>query len=190
MLCDPKISPADDRPRATNPAYLGELYGDLINTADVGRPSRPWTITMHLCRGNYKSTFMGARAATTRVQEILFNKINVATATFMGVRTTSARAASSRCALLPKGKQVVLGIMTTKSGKARIEGRGSSAASTRPRKYAPLEQLCILRPIAAFRLDRGGQTCSPRTRQWAKLRRLVEVAGEVWGERHDRRCRR
>src|SRR5207253_2852137 len=53
----------------------GEIYGDLINVAMSDIPS-DMTITMHLCRGNYKSTYMGT-GGYEAVQEILFNKIRV-----------------------------------------------------------------------------------------------------------------
>src|SRR6185312_10273393 len=57
MLCDPKYR-EQMKARGDDPERLGELYGDLINTAMADIPS-DMTITMHLCRGNYKSTFMG-----------------------------------------------------------------------------------------------------------------------------------
>src|SRR5215813_2984576 len=58
MLCDPKYC-QQMRDRGDNPEWLGETYGELINTAMSDIPA-DMTITMHLCRGNYKSTFMGA----------------------------------------------------------------------------------------------------------------------------------
>src|SRR6185437_6022323 len=58
MLCDPKYRQAM-KDRGHDPERLGELYGDLINIAISDIPS-DMTITMHMCRGNYKSTFMGA----------------------------------------------------------------------------------------------------------------------------------
>ena len=74
MLCDPKYR-QQMRDRGDDPEKLGEIYADLINVAMSDIPS-DMTITMHLCRGNYKSTFMGA-GSYEAVQEILFNKINV-----------------------------------------------------------------------------------------------------------------
>ena len=74
MLCDPKYRQAM-KDRGDDPEKLGELYGDLINIAMSDIPS-DMTITMHMCRGNYKSTFMGA-GGYDAVQEILFGKINV-----------------------------------------------------------------------------------------------------------------
>src|SRR5256884_8791573 len=72
MLCDPKYR-AQMTARGDDPERLGELYGDLINTAMADIPS-DMTITMHLCRGNYKSTYMGTGGYDAG-QEKLFKKI-------------------------------------------------------------------------------------------------------------------
>src|SRR5438093_8940657 len=72
MLCDPKYR-QQMKDRGDNPETLGDLYGDLINTAISDIPA-DMMITMHLCRGNYKSTFLGS-GSYDAVQEILFEKI-------------------------------------------------------------------------------------------------------------------
>ncbi len=74
MLCDPKYR-QQMKDRGDDPEKLGELYGDLINTAMSDIPS-DMRITMHLCRGNYQSTFMGAGGYEAE-QEMLFNRIKV-----------------------------------------------------------------------------------------------------------------
>src|SRR5512135_2274375 len=74
MLCDEKYR-AQMTARGDDPDRLGELYGDLINTAMSDIPP-DMTITMHVCRGNYKSTYMG-EGGYDKVQEILFGKIKV-----------------------------------------------------------------------------------------------------------------
>jgi 5-methyltetrahydropteroyltriglutamate--homocysteine methyltransferase len=173
MLCDPKYR-AQMQARGDDPARLGDLYGDLINTAVSDIPA-DMTITMHLCRGNYKSTFMGA-GGYEAVQEILFNKIN-AHGYFM--EYDDERSGSFEpLRLLPKGKQVVLGIMTTKTGKLEskdaLKRRIEEAA-----KYAPLDQLCISGQCGFASTEEGNILTEDE--QWAKLSRLVEVANEVWG---------
>ena len=173
MLCDPKYR-QQMTDRGDDPTYLGELYGELINTAMSDIPS-DMTITMHLCRGNYKSTFMGA-GGYDAVQEILFNKINVH-GYFM--EYDDERSGSFEpLRMLPKGKQVVLGIMTTKSGKLEskdeLKRRIDQAA-----KYAPLDQLCISGQCGFASTEEGNVLTEDE--QWAKIRRLVEVADEVWG---------
>jgi len=173
MLCDPKYR-RQMTDRGDDPAHLGELYGDLINTAMSDIPA-DMTITMHLCRGNYKSTFMGA-GGYDAVQEILFNKINVH-GYFMEYDDERS-GGFEPLRMLPKGKQVVLGIMTTKSGKLEskddLKRRIDQAA-----KYAPLDQLCISGQCGFASTEEGNVLTEDE--QWAKLRRLVEVADEVWG---------
>jgi 5-methyltetrahydropteroyltriglutamate--homocysteine methyltransferase len=173
MLCDPKYR-AQMTDRGDDPKYLGETYGDLINAAMSDIPA-DMTITMHLCRGNYKSTFMGA-GGYDAVQEILFNKINVH-GYFMEYDDERS-GGFEPLRMLPKGKQVVLGIMTTKTGKLEskdeLKRRIDQAA-----KYAPLDQLCISGQCGFASTEEGNVLTEDE--QWAKLRRLVEVANEVWG---------
>ena len=100
--------------RGDDPEKLGALYADLINVAMSDIPA-DMTITMHMCRGNYKSTFMGA-GGYEAVQEILFNKINVH-GFFM--EYDDARAGGFEpLRLLPKDKTVVLGLVTSKIRQA------------------------------------------------------------------------
>src|ERR1700687_545866 len=104
MLCDPKYR-QQMKDRGDDPQALGTIYGDLINVAISDIPS-DMTITMHLCRGNYKSTFMGV-GGYEAVQEILFNKIKVH-GFFM--EYDSARAGGfAPLRLVPKDRCVVLG---------------------------------------------------------------------------------
>ena len=173
MLCDPKYR-RQMTDRGDDPARLGELYGDLINTAMSDIPS-DMTITMHLCRGNYKSTFMGS-GGYEAVQEILFNKINVH-GYFMEYDTERA-GFFEPLRMLPKGKLVVLGIVTTKTGKLEskdeLKRRIDEAAT-----FAPIDQLCISGQCGFASTEEGNTLTEDE--QWAKLRRIVEVADEVWG---------
>ena len=160
--------------RGDDPERLGELYGELINAAMSDIPS-DMTITMHLCRGNYKSTFMGT-GGYEAVQEILFNKINVH-GYFMEYDIERA-GGFEPLRMLPKGKSVVLGLVTTKSGKLEskdeLKRRIDEAA-----KYAPLDQLCISGQCGFASTEEGNTLTEDE--QWAKLGRMVEVAEEVWG---------
>ncbi|HEY1362899.1 MAG TPA: 5-methyltetrahydropteroyltriglutamate--homocysteine S-methyltransferase [Xanthobacteraceae bacterium] len=173
MLCDPKYC-QQMRDRGDDPQRLGRLYGELINTAMSDIPA-DMTVTMHLCRGNYKSTFMGS-GGYDAVQEILFNDINVH-GYFMEYDTERA-GGFEPLRLLPKGKRVVLGIVTTKTGalesKDLLKRRIEEAA-----KYAPLDQLCISGQCGFASTEEGNLLTEEE--QWAKLRRIVEVADEVWG---------
>jgi 5-methyltetrahydropteroyltriglutamate--homocysteine methyltransferase len=124
MLCDPKYR-QQMTDRGDDPARLGELYGDLINAAMSDIPP-DMTVTMHLCRGNYRSTFMGT-GGYEAVQEILFNKINVH-GYFMEYDTDRA-GGFEPLRMLPKNKLVVLGIVTTKTGKLESKDRMSNGPS-------------------------------------------------------------
>jgi 5-methyltetrahydropteroyltriglutamate--homocysteine methyltransferase len=173
MLCDEKYR-RQMRDRGDDPEQLGETYGGLINVAMSDIPA-DMTITMHMCRGNYKSTFMGA-GGYDAVQEILFNKINVH-GYFM--EYDDARSGGFEpLRMLPKGKQVVLGLVTTKTGrlesKDELKRRIDEAA-----KFAPLEQLCLSGQCGFASTEEGNMLTEDE--QWAKLRRIVEVAEEVWG---------
>jgi 5-methyltetrahydropteroyltriglutamate--homocysteine methyltransferase len=175
MLCDEAYR-QKMRDRGDDPEELGILYADLINTAISDIPS-DMTVTMHLCRGNYKSTYMGA-GGYEAVQEVLFHRINVH-GYFMEYDTERA-GGFEPLRLLPKGKTAVLGIMTTKTGalesKDQLKRRIEEAA-----RYAPLEQLCISGQCGFASTEEGNVLSEDE--QWAKLRRLVEVADEVWGGR-------
>jgi len=174
MLCDEKYC-QQMRDRGDDPEKLGELYGDLINAAMSDIPA-DMTITMHMCRGNYKSTYMGA-GGYEKVQEILFNKIKVH-GFFMEYDTDRA-GSFEPLRLLPKDKTVVLGLVTTKTGRLEskddIKRRIDQAA-----KFVPLEQLC-LSPQCGFASTEEGNTLA-EDEQWAKLRMIVEIADEVWGK--------
>ena len=173
MLCDPKYC-QQMRDRGDDPDKLGPLYGKLINAAMSDIPS-DMRITMHLCRGNYKSTFMGAGGYDAEA-EVLFNQINVH-GYFMEYDTERA-GGFEPLRLVPKGKQVVLGLVTTKTGKLEskdtLKRRIDEAA-----KFIPLDQLC-LSGQCGFASTEEGNTLT-EDEQWAKLRLIVEVADEVWG---------
>ena len=173
MLCDENYR-AKMSARGDDPAVLGPLYGDLINVAMSDIPP-DMTVTMHLCRGNYKSTFMGSGGYAAE-QEILFDRIKVH-GYFM--EYDSERAGGFEpLKLVPKDRQVVLGLVTTKSGrleqKDAIRRRIEEAA-----KYISLDQLC-LSPQCGFASTEEGNVLA-EDEQWAKLGMIVEVAEEVWG---------
>jgi 5-methyltetrahydropteroyltriglutamate--homocysteine methyltransferase len=133
------------------------------------------TVTMHMCRGNYRSTFMGS-GGYAPVAEVLFNRIKVH-GYFMEYDTERA-GGFEPLRLVPKDRTVVLGLVTTKTGqlesKDELKRRIEEAA-----KYVPLEQLC-LSPQCGFASSEEGNVLAEEE-QWAKLRMVVEVAQEVWG---------
>ena len=172
-LCDPALR-EQVRARGDDPAALPMIYAGMINAAMSDIPS-DMTITMHLCRGNFRSTFV-ASGGYEPVAEILFDTIKVH-GYFM--EYDSERAGGFEpLRFVPKGKMVVLGLVTSKSGtlesKDTIKRRIDEAA-----KFVALEQLC-LSPQCGFASSEEGNILA-EDEQWAKLRRIVEVADEVWG---------
>jgi 5-methyltetrahydropteroyltriglutamate--homocysteine methyltransferase len=132
-------------------------------------------ITMHLCRGNFRSTFI-ASGGYEPVAELLFNTINVH-GYFM--EYDSERAGGFEpLRFVPKGKQVVLGLVTSKTGvlesKDEIKRRIEEAS-----KFVPLDQIC-LSPQCGFASSEEGNIIA-EDEQWAKLRMVVELAEEIWG---------
>src|ERR1700726_3547347 len=173
MLCDPKYR-AQMKERGDDPEALGPIYGDLINTAISDIPS-DMTVTMHLCRGNYKSTFMGS-GGYDAMQEVLFNRIKVH-GYFMEYDTERA-GGFEPLRLLPKGRTAVLGLVTSKTGqletKDQIKRRIEEAA-----KFADVDQFC-LSPQCGFASTEEGNVLA-EDEQWAKLAMIVEIASEMWG---------
>jgi 5-methyltetrahydropteroyltriglutamate--homocysteine methyltransferase len=173
-LCDPKLR-AQVANRGEDPEQLPSVYAGMINAAISDIPV-DMTIAMHLCRGNFQSTFV-ASGGYEPVAEILFNSINVH-GYFMEYDSDRA-GGFEPLRFVPKGKTVVLGLVTSKSGrlesKDAIKRRIEQAA-----KFVPLEQLC-LSPQCGFASTEEGNILG-EDEQWAKLRMIVEIANEVWGQ--------
>ena len=172
-LCDPKLR-AQVAGRGEDPDKLPSVYAGMINAAMSDIPS-DMTIAMHLCRGNFQSTFV-ASGGYEPVAETLFNTINVHG---YFLEYDSDRAGGFEpLRFVPKGKMVVLGLVTSKSGRLELRDelkrRVDEAA-----KYVPLEQLC-LSPQCGFASTEEGNLLT-EDEQWTKLARVVEVAAEVWG---------
>ena len=163
------------RERGDDPDRLPAIYRDMINTAISNRPD-DMTITMHLCRGNFRSSWI-AQGGYEPVAEMLFNEINV-DGYFMEFDTERA-GGFEPLRFVPKNKTVVLGLVTSKAGALEsteeLLRRIDDAA-----KYIDLQQLC-LSPQCGFASTEEGNVLS-EDQQWAKLARIVEVASKVWGE--------
>jgi 5-methyltetrahydropteroyltriglutamate--homocysteine methyltransferase len=173
-LCDPEQIAAL-KARGDYVENLLERYADLINTAIRGRPD-DMTISIHLCRGNFRSTWI-AKGGYEPVAEVLFNAID-ADAYFMEYDTDRA-GGFEPLRFVPRGKKlVVLGLVTSKTGalesKDELKRRIEQAS-----RYLPLEQLA-LSPQCGFASTEEGNLLTEEE-QWAKLRLCVEVAQEVWG---------
>ncbi len=173
-LCDPEQIEGLKR-RGEHVEGLLETYASLLNTAIAGRPA-DMAVSMHLCRGNFRSTWVAA-GGYEPVAETLFNAIGV-DAYFM--EYDSERAGGFEpLRFVPRGpKMVVLGLVTTKSGA--LESRDELLRRIeQAARYLPIEQLAIS-PQCGFASTEEGNLLTEEE-QWAKLRLCVEVATEVWG---------
>ena len=174
-LCDPEQSAAL-KARGEHVDNLLTIYATMLNRAIAARPEG-MTISMHLCRGNFRSSWV-ASGGYEPVADVLFNQID-ADAYFMEYDSDRA-GGFEPLRFVPRGRKiVVLGLITSKSGaletKDELKRRIDDAA-----KYLPLEQLA-LSPQCGFASTEEGNTLT-EDEQWAKLRLCVDVAREVWGE--------
>jgi 5-methyltetrahydropteroyltriglutamate--homocysteine methyltransferase len=173
-LCDSQMREAA-RLRGDDPDELPLRYAKWINSAIADRP-KGMTVCTHLCRGNYKSKWF-AEGSYEPVAEVLFNSLDVDGYFLEYDDARSGGFAPLR--FLPKGKRLVLGLVTTKleelESKDALRRRIDEAAG-----YAPLEQLC-LSPQCGFSSTVHGNEIQVES-QAAKLRLVAEVAREVWGD--------
>jgi 5-methyltetrahydropteroyltriglutamate--homocysteine methyltransferase len=149
-------------------------YIKQINAALADRPS-DMAVTTHMCRGNYRSSW-AAEGGYDYVAEALFGELDVDG--FFLEYDDERSGGFEPLRFVPEGKQVVLGLVTTKTGeledKDDLKRRIDEAA-----KYVPLEQLC-LSPQCGFSSTVEGNELSEEQER-AKLRLVVETAEEVWG---------
>jgi 5-methyltetrahydropteroyltriglutamate--homocysteine methyltransferase len=172
-LCDDKMREAA-RQRGDDPSELPHRYANFINLVVAQKPAG-MTLAMHLCRGNFKSTH-AASGNYEPVAEALLSEMNL-DAYFL--EYDDDRSGDFRpLRFVPKGKIVVLGLVTTKFGamesKDDIKRRIDEAA-----KYVPLDQLC-LSPQCGFSSTVHGNDIAVEA-QRNKLRLVIETAQEVWG---------
>ncbi len=173
-LCDDKMREAA-RQRGDDPNELPHRYAMFVNKVVAQKPAG-MTIAMHLCRGNFKSTH-AASGNYEPVAEALLSEMNI-DAYFL--EYDDDRSGDFRpLRYLPKGKTMVLGLVTTKFGqmesKDTLKRRIDEAA-----KYAPMDQLA-LSPQCGFSSTVHGNNIAVED-QRNKLRLVIETANEVWGE--------
>ena len=173
-LCDEKMREAA-RQRGDDPNELPHRYATFINKVVAQKPAG-MTLAMHLCRGNFKSTHAAA-GNYEPVAEALLQEMDL-DAYFL--EYDDDRSGDFRpLRFVPKGKTVVLGLVTTKfdamEDKDALKRRIDEAA-----RYVPLEQLA-LSPQCGFSSTVHGNNIHVEA-QRAKLKLVVETAREVWGE--------
>ena len=172
-LCDPALREQVRSRLRADPDELLHTYARLINASIASRPA-DMRVMLHLCRGNFRSAW-AAEGGYDPVAETLFNEIDVDGYFLEYDDERSGGFAPLR--FLPKGKTVVLGLITSKRGELEnpyaIKRRIHEAA-----RYVPLEQLG-LSPQCGFASTCEGNVLSASD-QRAKLSLVVELAREVW----------
>jgi len=171
-LCDPKMREGAKK-IGEDPEKLPLLYANLINECIKDRPAN-MAVCTHLCRGNFRSSWV-AEGGYDPVAEVLFNALKV-DGYFLEFDTPRA-GNFAPLRYLPKGKKLILGLVTSKSGalekpddlKRRIDEAG---------KFVPLDQLG-LSPQCGFSSTVLGNKLTIDD-QIAKLKLVVQVAKEVW----------
>ena len=173
-LCDPEQRQML-KDRGDDPDKQPHIYAGMINKALESKPAG-MTVSMHLCRGNFRSTFV-ASGGYEPIADLLFNQVGV-DAYFMEWDTDRA-GGFEPLRFLPKGKAVVLGLVTSKTGvlekKDDIKRRIDEAA-----KFAPLEQLCLSAQCGFASTEEGNTLAEDE--QWKKIELIVDIAREVWGK--------
>ena len=174
MICDPKER-EHSRGRGDDPDSLPAAYARMTNKALAGRPA-DMAITMHSCRGNFRSTFI-ASGGYEPVAERLLGELDI---DGYFLEYDSERAGGFEpLRFVPRGnKTVVLGLVTSKSGK--LESRDDIMRRIEEAtRYVDIDQLA-LSPQCGFASTEEGNVLA-EDEQWAKLRLVVELADEVWG---------
>ena len=160
--------------RGEDAEHLHLRYISQVNDAISGRPEG-MAVTTHMCRGNFRSSW-AAEGGYDFVAEALFSELNVDG--FFLEYDDERSGGFEPLRFVPKGKVVVLGLVTTKSGKLEdpdaLKRRIDEAA-----RFVPMDQLC-LSPQCGFSSTVEGNALTAED-QAAKLRLIVRVAREVWG---------
>ena len=174
-LCSEKEREAT-RERGDDPEPLPRIYAEMINYAVAEKPA-DMTITTHVCRGNFRSSWI-AEGGYEPVGELL-----LAGTDYDGyfLEYDSERAGGFEpLRFLPRGdKRVVLGLITSKTGELEapdlIRARIEEAS-----EFAPIEQFCLSPQCGFASTEEGNLLSEPE--QWEKLRLVTEVADTVWGD--------
>jgi 5-methyltetrahydropteroyltriglutamate--homocysteine methyltransferase len=172
-LCDPKMRQgAIDR--GDDPDELPRTYAALINAA-IDERADDLTVGVHLCRGNFKSTYF-ASGGYEPVAEVLFNELDVDAYFLEYDDERSGGFAPLR--FVPDDKTVVLGLVTSKLSELETED-GLLQRIEDASAYVDMDQLC-LSPQCGFASTLHGNKLSEED-QWAKLRLVASTAERAWG---------
>jgi 5-methyltetrahydropteroyltriglutamate--homocysteine methyltransferase len=172
-LCDASLRQAFLE-RGEEPRQLLMTYARALNESIAERPPG-MAIGLHTCRGNFMSTW-AAQGGYEWVADVLFNQVNV---DGYFLEFDSDRAGGFEpLRFLPKGKKIVLGLVTTKKPQLEsvddIRRRIDEAA-----QFTGLDALC-LSPQCGFSSSHHGNALTEDD-QWRKLELVLEISRKVWG---------
>jgi 5-methyltetrahydropteroyltriglutamate--homocysteine methyltransferase len=166
---------AEINQRGEDAEHLHLRYISQINAAVKDRPAG-MAVTTHMCRGNFRSSWV-ASGGYDFVAEALFSELNVDG--FFLEYDDERSGGFEPLRFVPKGKMVVLGLVTTKRPELEsaddIKRRIDQAA-----KFVPLDQICLSGQCGFSSTVEGNALT--RDEQLAKLRLIVDVARDVWGD--------
>ena len=158
-----------------DPLHQHETYINVINKALANRPA-DLTVTTHMCRGNNQSMW-AAEGGYDFVADTLYNNLDVDG--FFCEWDDERSGGFEPLRYLPKGKRVVLGVVTSKRGELEskdfIKRRIDEAA-----KFADLDQLGLSTQCGFSSTEEGNDLTEQQ--QWDKLSLIVNTAAEIWGE--------
>ena len=174
LLCDENLRCAV-RARGDDPDRLIGLYIELINRIVRARPAG-MTVGVHMCRGNAMGKWIAA-GSYERIAERTFSTLE-ADAFFLEYDTERA-GGFEPLRFVPKGKRVVLGLVSTKTPKLE-DKKELKRKIEKASVFFQLENLSIS-PQCGFASHQKG-TGLTFAQQEAKLKLVVETAREVWGE--------
>jgi methionine synthase II (cobalamin-independent) len=171
-LCDENMREGV-RKLGEDPEELPKTYAALINDA-IGQRPDDMAVCIHMCRGNAQSQWF-AKGGYEPIAEKIFNLTDVDGFFLEYDDERSGDFAPLR--FVPKGKTIVLGLVTTKRGElekpADLKRRVEEAAT-----FMPMEQIC-LSPQCGFSSNAVGNLITVED-EIAKLRLVVETAAELW----------
>jgi methionine synthase II (cobalamin-independent) len=157
-----------------DPDHLHEHYIANINRALAGRPA-DLAVTTHMCRGNNQSMWV-AQGGYEHVAEALFSELEVDG--YFLEYDDERSGGFEPLRFVPPGKQVVLGLVTTKRGELEdpdmLKRRIEQAA-----QHVDIEQLCLSPQCGFSSTEEGNRLTADQ--QFAKLELIVRVADEIWG---------
>src|SRR5574341_618479 len=171
-LCDQNIR-AQVKRDGEDPALLPSGYAKIISGLIAGRP-KSMAVTMHTCRGNHASMWMAEGAYDAVAEGIFQTEVDG----FFLEYDTARAGGFAPLRFLPKGKKVVLGLISTK--KPQLEDKNELRQRIeQASKYVGLENLC-LSPQCGFASSEVGNKLTEDD-QKRKLELVVETAREIWG---------